>query len=97
MSSTVEKKRKIGVDEADVFGQNTFAACKSLRNINLPSTLVEIGINAFYNCRSLEDIVFSEGLETIGGHAFNSCSLKSITLPLLLSLKLMDLLERIEI
>ena len=42
----------------------------NLRNVQLPSTLKEIGSSAFLGCTSLTSIRLPESLETLGWHAF---------------------------
>ena len=59
-----------------------FRECKALKNINFPSTLLEVGTSAFSFCTSLEEVVLNEGLQKIGMGAFANCrSLKRITIP----------------
>lgn len=59
-----------------------FSGYDNLKEIELPSSLKEIGNNAFiYDC-SLERVSFPDGLKYIGQEAFKSCSsLENITLP----------------
>jgi len=46
--------------------------------VNLPSTLKEIGDYAFRSCNSLRRLKFPEGLEKIGAYAFYDCRLLGI-------------------
>ena len=58
--------------------------CVSLKTLNLPAYVTEIGARAFYGCVSLETITFAEGskLASIGDGAFMNCgALKGIELP----------------
>lgn len=58
-----------------------FSYCSLLKNIELPSTLKEIGHDAFNNS-GLTSINLPEGLEKIGWCAFGVCqNLKSINIP----------------
>jgi hypothetical protein len=53
----------------------------NLRNVQLPSTLKEIGSSAFLGCTSLTSIRLPESLETLGWHAFTETGLTEITVP----------------
>ena len=58
--------------------------CVSLKTLNLPAYVTEIGARAFYGCVSLETITIAEGskLASIGDGAFMNCgALKGIELP----------------
>ena len=58
--------------------------CVSLKTLNFPAYVTEIGARAFYGCVSLETITFAEGskLASIGDGAFMNCgALKGIELP----------------
>ncbi len=59
-----------------------FYECTSLRSINIPSTVKEIGICAFKDCTQLINVDLCEGLESIEYRAFRWCtSLTSIRIP----------------
>ena len=60
---------------------STFAACKSLKEVNLPSGLIEIQGRLFEGCCSLESIDFPEHLQAIKAYAFSGCHLKEVDLP----------------
>ncbi len=54
----------------------------ALRNLTLPSGIVEIGDYAFYEMSNIETIILPSALETIGDYAFCHCDeLKQILLP----------------
>jgi hypothetical protein len=58
--------------------------CVSLKTLNFPAYVTEIGARAFYGCVSLETVTFAEGsrLAGIGDGAFMYCSaLKGVDLP----------------
>ena len=57
-----------------------FGGCKSLENINFPSTLKTIGENAFISCVQLKKVDFPEGLTEINGFAFCRSGLTSVDL-----------------
>ena len=71
------------------FSHVMFHNSKSLRTINIPSSVTEIGGkgandgSAFYMCESLESVTFGENsqLAKIGKYAFHKAGLKSITIP----------------
>ena len=50
-----------------------FADNNTVKEVILPSTVIEIGDSVFENCTSLEKINFPEGLHYIGRDAFNNC------------------------
>lgn len=51
----------------------TFKRCEKLKNITLPSTVVEIGDNAFEDCEALTEIVIHDKALVIGKRAFEGC------------------------
>lgn len=62
-------------------GINAFAACTSLKTINLPDTIKEIRDGAFQHC-AFEKIELPNNLTFIGSSGFRNCTmLKSIVLP----------------
>lgn len=62
--------------------QFVFNGCKSLKKVNLPSSLKKIGNGSFGDCKSLEYIEVPEGVEEIAFYAFKgSSSLKTVILP----------------
>jgi len=68
-------------------GGGAFDFCIALKEVQLPSTLLEIDGLAFRGCSSLETVTLPENLEQLGngsyrGYVFDMCtSLKSINLP----------------
>lgn len=63
------------IDDAALSG------CVSLRNINLPKSLLAIGSSSFERCRSLKRITLPEKCEYVDTYAFRGCrSLKYITI-----------------
>ena len=63
-------------------GNLAFSACKHLKSITLPNTLVSIGEAAFVNCTNLSFVIIPEGVTTIQDGAFTSCTeLADITIP----------------
>ncbi|CAJ1945191.1 unnamed protein product [Cylindrotheca closterium] len=60
----------------------TFARCESLRDINIPSTVLYVGARAFDDCHELPYVDLPRGLLQIGESAFNGCrSLERILIP----------------
>jgi hypothetical protein len=57
-----------------------FDGSKNLWNVQLPSTLKEIGYEAFWDCQSITTIKFPAGLQSIGYYAFKNTGLLSVTL-----------------
>lgn len=59
-----------------------FYQMDSLREVVLPSTIIEIGNEAFYDCDSLRSVVIPDQVKAIRSYAFFSCdSLYAMTLP----------------
>ena len=59
-----------------------FAYCSSLKNVELPSTVVNIYDYAFYTCAGFEEFTVPEGTQHIGAYAFFNCiGLKKLHLP----------------
>jgi hypothetical protein len=55
---------------------------KNITQINIPSTVTELGSNAFHRCTSLTSVTLPKGLTTIKNEAFGYCTgLTSITIP----------------
>lgn len=54
--------------------KNGFEDCRALKEIDIPSSVLTIGVCAFYGCSSLTSIVIPEGVTSIGAHAFYGCS-----------------------
>lgn len=62
--------------------EDAFDGCVSLKQITLPSSLVELGGFTFYGCESLESITIPSKLRVMARHTFDGCvSLKQIHLP----------------
>lgn len=53
---------------------NAFLACKNLRFINMPTTLISIGKRSFAECHLLQSITLPPSLENIGDSAFADCT-----------------------
>ena len=67
------------LDELDSY---CFRGCKRLATLELPPTVLTIGVRAFEGCSALATLTLHEGLTSIGDCAFDECAaLKSLTLP----------------
>ncbi|NLX65893.1 MAG: leucine-rich repeat protein [Bacteroidales bacterium] len=63
-------------------GDNAFALCSHLSEINLPESLTSIGSKAFYDCQGLTSIDIPESVTIIEDYAFANCKgLTSINIP----------------
>lgn len=59
-----------------------FGACRSLKQMELPSTVKFVGKEAFKDCESLETVVFTSSGCKIEDHIFEGCqALKRVVLP----------------
>lgn len=68
-------------DRYDI-GDEIFADCVNLTDVNFGNNLLRIGTAAFKNCTSLKNISFPDSMDTLGGYAFQNCaSLQNVTLP----------------
>lgn len=56
-----------------IIGNESFAFCKKLTQVNLPKTVEEIGYYAFDTCVGLTKIVIPDSVKTIGMQAFEYC------------------------
>lgn len=55
-------------------GNNAFARCESLKNIDLPDGISEILRLVFAGCSSLETVIIPENTSAIKEYAFNKCT-----------------------
>lgn len=53
---------------------SAFSGLSNLKEINFPTTLVNLGGDAFYECRSLQKVTISDGLSTIHPSVFKDCN-----------------------
>ena len=61
--------------------EKAFFEAITLQIINLPESLIKIGMNAFDGCKKLEEITFPSNIHTIGTAAFKRSGLKEIIWP----------------
>ncbi len=67
--------------DVEVIGDRAFYGCEYLKNIDLGSTISEIGMGAFEGCSSLESVNIPDSVTVIGDRVFAKCSLlKSVDL-----------------
>ena len=73
---------KVGIPYGyKTIGANAFNKCTSLRILNLPEGITEIGSYAFQNS-AIQSVRLPNSLETIGSFAFMNCeNLRSIVIP----------------
>lgn len=63
-------------------GEESFASCASITEIDLPDGLTSIGNGAFRTCSSLAEIAIPSGVTTINFETFAYCeALKKVTFP----------------
>lgn len=68
-------------DRYDI-GDDAFADCVNLTDVNFGDNLLRIGTASFKNCTSLKNVDFPDSMDTLGGYAFQNCSsLESATMP----------------
>lgn len=73
-------KVKIG-EGVTALGKEAFLSVGSLKEIDLPTSLNNIGERAFYNCGALDSVSF-ENVTQVGSMAFYGCELlKTVVLP----------------
>ena len=66
----------------DTLGNWTFAWCKSLTTVIIPTSIAAIGRGTFYYCSNLATIDIPSNVTEIGSSAFVNCSsLKSMNIP----------------
>ena len=66
----------------DIMGKYAFCGCRSLKSVNIPSSVTEIGDLAFRDCSSLTSVKIPSSVTEIGVGAFKKCSsLTSINIP----------------
>ena len=62
------------IDSFPVLSIDGFENCSQLRSVQLPGSLVDIGVYAFRHCANLRQVNFPEGLKDISVAAFEGCS-----------------------
>ena len=63
-------------------GQTAFRACNSIKSVEIPDSVTELGPGLFTTSTSLESIKFPQGIEEIPSGVCNGCNnLKSIDIP----------------
>ena len=77
-----EPKKAVVPDGVKMVGNVAFTCSLTLEEIELPASLVAIGISSFSDCTLLKSVEIPEGVELIDSFAFNSCkNLESVRLP----------------
>lgn len=78
--------KKVSFGNLNVVAIDNFTNCAKLTEINIPSTVTEIGDDAFNNCTSLTKVMFAGGVEKsalkkLGSQAFGYCAFTDFTVP----------------
>jgi hypothetical protein len=77
--TVVEEEARVGVS---LIGNEAFRDCRSLREVIIPHSVVNIGSSAFRDCRALSEITIPGSVTRIGDSAFRDCrELREITIP----------------
>ena len=75
-------KRIIIRDEITYIPEQAFKDYPILEQVEIGSSVKQLGTGCFYNCDVLSKVILNEGLEKIGDYQFfNCCSLQEITIP----------------
>lgn len=76
VTSIADGGREIWSDgwNTHVYHYGAFRDSTSLKNVELPNTLKNIGAYAFEGCSSLETIQLGAGITEVGEYAFDNCS-----------------------
>lgn len=82
-SEDVEEIKEIVIENGVTsIGDNAFADCKNMADVDMADTVEWIGDNAFANCSSLVGIDLSSNLENIAPGLFKNCkSLEDVLIP----------------
>jgi len=83
LSGTYKERQieSIVVPDGIVSVEGAFDRCFSIKSVELPSTITNIGYSAFSNCGSLTNIEIPDGVTNIGDYAFTGCSSLDVTIP----------------
>lgn len=82
-NSALKNFNFLGSCDLKVIGNNAFANLKNLESIELPASVISIGLNAFSGCSNMTTATFADDavIRSIGSGAFADCGLTSITIP----------------
>ncbi len=83
-SLNVPEKVRIGGKEYSVteIGRNAFVNCKTLKNVEIASSVKSIGNSAFYKCKNLTNVEIPANVTSIELGAFAGCkNLTSMVIP----------------
>ncbi len=68
------KLASVTMKDCTTIGGVAFMNCTSLTKVELPDSVVSIGVGAFYGCTKLAEVKTSANLETIERQSFMNCS-----------------------
>ena len=75
---------KVGDEQYDTYtlGYGVFEENNSIKSVDIPDSVKEVGKLAFNDCKNLQKVTFGNSINKIGDMAFNDCSsLEKIELP----------------
>lgn len=71
----------VGNESSWTGGYGAFRDCWSIEEIDIPSSLTEIGQHTFQGCKRLYKVNLPNTIEHINDYAFENCAITQITLP----------------
>jgi len=81
-AGNIEIEKVIISEGVKLIGEEAFAGCENIKEVELPNSLEVIKAGAFFENRKLEQIELNEGLKQILDGAFLSCEkIKKINIP----------------
>ncbi|MBQ7379558.1 MAG: leucine-rich repeat domain-containing protein [Clostridia bacterium] len=69
------------LDGVTAIPAGAFCNTPNLKEIEIPSSVIEIGDLAFAECTGLSEITLNDGLQTVGAGAFDGTAITEITIP----------------
>jgi hypothetical protein len=64
-----------------LIGEEAFARCRLLNNVDIPSTVIELERGVFFGCHGLDVLNLPDSIETIGEEAFVCCEFTNFRMP----------------
>ena len=72
--------REIGGKTVTAIGANAFANNKSLKEVHITSSVLEVENSAFANCKNLKTVTLYDNLTAISDSSFANCPVKTVRL-----------------